>query len=108
MLMLDDETSVSAVAAVEDDGRGPVKAEFVVETEREGERTRRAVAVLHRAPEEARDEQPQRRDIAALLATHPQLTDGAALRQSFEERGIHYAPAFTGLVSARTPEAKGR
>ena len=100
MLMLDDETSVSAVASVEDAG----VADFVVETEREGERTRRAVAVLHSAD----DAQPQRRDIAALLATHPHATDGAALRQSFDARGIHYDPAFTGLISARTAEGKGR
>ena len=100
MLMLDDETSVSAVASVEDVG----VADFVVETEREGERTRRAVAVLHSAD----DAQPQQRDIAALLATHPHATDGAALRQSFDARGIHYDPAFTGLISARTAEGKGR
>jgi acyl transferase domain-containing protein/acyl carrier protein len=100
MLLLDDETSVSAVASVEDAGL----VDFVVETDREGERTRRAAAVLHTA----NDEQPQPRDISALLATHPQQTDGATLRQSFGERGIQYGPAFTGLVSARTAEGKGR
>jgi acyl transferase domain-containing protein/NADPH:quinone reductase-like Zn-dependent oxidoreductase/NAD(P)-dependent dehydrogenase (short-subunit alcohol dehydrogenase family)/acyl carrier protein len=103
MLMLDDETSVTAVAAVQDEG----VAEFVVETDREGERTRRATAVLH-AADAADQEQPPRRDIAALLATHPNQTDGAALRQSFGQRGIQYGPAFTGLVSARTAEGKGR
>ncbi len=100
MLMLDDETSVSAVASVEDAG----VVDFVVETDREGDRTRRAAALLHAADDEA----PRRRDVAALLATHPQQTDGAALRQSFGERGIQYGPAFTGLVSARTAEGKGR
>ncbi len=99
MLMLDDETSVSAVASVEDAG----VVDFVVETDREGERTRRAAAVLRAADDEA----PQRRDVAALLATHPQQTEGAALRQSFGERGIQYGPTFTGLVSARTAEGKG-
>jgi mycocerosic acid synthase len=100
MLMLDDETSVSAVASVEDAG----VVDFVVETDRDGERTRRAAAVLQTAD----DEQPQPRDISALLATHPQQMDGATLRQSFGERGIHYGPAFTGLVSARTSEGMGR
>ena len=60
--------------------------------------------MLHAADDEA----PQRRDIAALLATHPQQAEGAALRDSFTERGIQYGPAFTGLVSARTAEGKGR
>ncbi len=100
MLLLNDETSVGAVASVVDAG----VVEFVVETDREGERTRRATAMLHTAG----DEQPQQRDIAALLATHPQLTDGAALRQSFAGRGIEYGRSFTGLVSARTAEGKGR
>ena len=102
MLMLDDETSVSAVASVEDAG----VAAFVVETDREGERTRRAAAVLHAT--DPAGSSPQRRDIAALLATHPQQADGATLRESFGERGIHYGPAFTGLISARTAEGKGR
>jgi acyl transferase domain-containing protein/NADPH:quinone reductase-like Zn-dependent oxidoreductase/NAD(P)-dependent dehydrogenase (short-subunit alcohol dehydrogenase family)/acyl carrier protein len=100
MLMLDDETSVSAVASAEDAG----VVDFVVQTDREGERTRRAAAMLHIA----NDEQPQRRDVSALLATHPQVAQGAALRQSFDERGIQYGPAFTALVSARTAEGKGR
>lgn len=100
MLLLDDDTSVCAVAAVTDAG----VADFVVETDQEGERTRRATAVLHKAD----DEQPQRRDIAALLATHPQRTDGAAVRQSFAERGVDYGRAFTGLAAARTAEGKGR
>jgi acyl transferase domain-containing protein/acyl carrier protein len=103
MLMLDDETSVSAVASVEDAGI----VDFVVETDREGERTRRATAVLH-AADETDQEAPQRRDIAALLATHPHRVEGSALRESFTERGIQYGPAFTGLVSGRTAEGKGR
>ena len=101
MLLMDDETPVSAVASVKDAG----VADFVVETDRDGERTRRATAVLHAASD---DEQPQRRDIAALLATHPQRTDGAALRRSFAERGVDYGPAFTGLVSAHNAEGKSR
>ena len=101
MLLLDDETPVSAVASVE----APGVVEFVVETDHEGERTRRAVAVLHSG---RRGQQPQRRDISALLAAHPQLVDGAALRQSFDKRGVQFGPAFTGLAAARTAEGKGR
>jgi acyl transferase domain-containing protein/acyl carrier protein len=101
MLMLDDQTSVSAVASVQDAG----VVDFVVETQREGERTRGATAMLHAAADK---EQPQRRDIAALLALHPQRAEGAALRQSFGERGIQYGPAFTGLLSARIADGKGR
>ena len=100
MLLLDDETSVSAVASVQDAG----VVDFVVETDREGERTRRATAVLHAAD----DEQPQRRISPPCWPPTRSRTDGAALRQSFGERGIQYGPAFTGLVSARTAEGKGR
>jgi acyl transferase domain-containing protein/acyl carrier protein len=103
MLMLDDETPVAAVASVEDAGT----ADFVVETNYGGERIRRATAQLRTTPHDEA-QQPQRRDIAALLATHPQRAEGAALRKSFEERGIEYGPAFTGLASARSAEGKGR
>ena len=100
MLLLDDETAISAVASVQDAG----VAEFVVENDRDGERARCAGAVLRAAA----DEQPQPRDLAALLAAHPHLTDGATLRESFAQRGVRYGPAFTGLVSARTAEGEGR
>ncbi|WP_055404743.1 MULTISPECIES: sulfolipid-1 biosynthesis phthioceranic/hydroxyphthioceranic acid synthase [unclassified Mycobacterium] len=101
MLLLGDRTPVSAVASVTDAG----VADFIVETERDGERIRSAAAVL-RAGDPA--DQQQRRDVAALLATHPLLSDGAALRKSFAERGVDYGPAFTGLVSTRTAEGKSR
>ncbi|MCV7427777.1 sulfolipid-1 biosynthesis phthioceranic/hydroxyphthioceranic acid synthase [Mycobacterium montefiorense] len=100
MLLMDDETPVSAVASVKDAG----VADFIVETERDGERTRRATAVLRTA----QDEPPPRHDIAALLATHPHRTDGAAVRRLFAERGVDYGPAFTGLVSAHNAEGKSR
>ncbi|MCV7090992.1 sulfolipid-1 biosynthesis phthioceranic/hydroxyphthioceranic acid synthase [Mycobacterium interjectum] len=100
MLLLDEETVVSTVASVEGDG----VVDLVVQTEREGERTRRGGAVLRAAD----DQEPLQRDIAALLATHPQPTEGAALRQSFAERGVEYGPAFGGLVSARTAATKSR
>lgn len=102
MLLLDEETQVSAVAAKD----GVDVADFGVETEHEGERTRRASAVLRMADDQK--QQPQPRDIPTLLAAHPRLTDGAALRQSFAERGVEYGPAFSGLASACTADRKGR
>jgi acyl transferase domain-containing protein/acyl carrier protein len=104
MLLLDDQTPVSAVASMKDAG----VAEFVVETDSDGERTRRATAVLRAASAKDPDERPQRRDITALLATHPQRTDGAAVRRLFAERGVDYGPAFTGLMSAHNAEGKSR
>ncbi|OBA59293.1 polyketide synthase [Mycobacterium sp. 1100029.7] len=104
MLLMDDETPVSAVASVQDAG----VAAFVVETDRDGERTRRATATLGIALANAPDGAGQRRDVAALLATHPQRTEGAAVRAVFAERGVDYGPAFTGLVSAHNAEGKSR
>ncbi|MCV7028980.1 sulfolipid-1 biosynthesis phthioceranic/hydroxyphthioceranic acid synthase [Mycobacterium sherrisii] len=104
MLLLDDETPVSAVASIKDAG----VAAFAVDTDRDGERSRSATATLCRAADAGAEEQPQRRDIAALLATHPQRTDGAALRRAFAERGVDYGPAFAGLVSACNAAGKSR
>ncbi len=64
MLLLDDETPVGAVASVE----APGVLKFAVETDQEGERVRRAAAVLHAAEDEHR---PPAQDMAALLAAHP-------------------------------------
>lgn len=100
MILLDAETAVSTVATVE----GAGLADFVVQTEREGERARRAGAMLRAVD----DQERHQRDISALLAAHPQLTEGGALRQSFAERGVEYGPAFGGLVSARTAGRKSR
>lgn len=94
MLLLDDETVVSTVAAVLADG----VAEFGIETAGEGERVRRASARLQAGDQPA----PQPRDIAALLATHTDRTDGAELRESFAAHGIQYGPAFAGLSAAAT------
>ena len=43
MLLLDDQTPIDAVASVE----APGVVDFVVETDQDGENTRRATAVLH-------------------------------------------------------------
>jgi polyketide synthase 5 len=102
MLLLDDETSVSAVASVS----APGVVDFEVETHQDGDATRRAVAVLRAVdtdPVKGRDV-PASRDIAALLAAHSQLLEGSDLRKWFDERGIQYGPAFAGLVAAHTTE----
>ena len=49
-------------------------------------------------------DQPPAHDMAALLAAHPRRVDGAELRKRFDERGIQYGPAFTGLAAAHTAE----
>jgi polyketide synthase 5 len=97
MLLLDDETPVGAVASVE----APGVVKFVVETDQQGERTRRASAVLHATDDE---DQPPAQDIAALLAAHPCRMDGNELRQWFDKRGVQFGPAFTGLAAVHTAE----
>jgi acyl transferase domain-containing protein/acyl carrier protein len=99
LLLLTDETPVAAVASVE----GPGVVEFSVETDHEGERSRRAVAVLKAAASE--QELPQH-DVAALLAAHPSEVDGSELRQWFDSRGVQLGPAFAGLATARTAESE--
>ena len=95
MLLLDEQTPVTAVASVE----APGVVTFEVETNHEGEHERRAVAVLHAAEDE---DQPPAQDMATLLASHPNRVDGSELRQWFDERGIQYGPAFAGLAAAHT------
>ena len=100
MLLLDDETAVGAAATV----KSPGVATFDVETYDDGERVRRATAVLRSLAEE---EEPTARDVAAMLAAHPCEVEGADLRQWMLKRGIHYGPAFAGLVKVHTPEGTG-
>ncbi|MGB8391454.1 sulfolipid-1 biosynthesis phthioceranic/hydroxyphthioceranic acid synthase [Mycobacterium sp.] len=97
MLLLDDQTSVGAAASVQ----APGVVEFVVETEQDGNRARRATAVLHATEDE---DQPPPQDVAALLAAHPCAMDGAEIRKWFGGRGIQFGPAFTGLAAARTAD----
>ncbi len=98
LLLLDDETTVGAAASVAAPGFAP----FVVETGRQGEKVRRASAVLHAAP--ADESVPPARDIAALLSAHPCRHEGAELRDWFDQRGIQFGPAFTGLAAAHVAE----
>ena len=93
MLLLDETTPIGADASV----RAPGVAEFLVETEEGGENVRHATAVL-RAVED--DHPPTPRDIAALIAEHPIRLEGNEIRTWFDEHGVQYGPAFTGLVAA--------
>jgi polyketide synthase 5 len=97
MLLLDDATVVGAVASV----TTPGVASFAVQTDQQGERVRRASATLH-AAEDA--EQPAAHDIQALLATHPCRREGGELRAWFDQRGVVFGPAFTGLAAAHVAE----
>ena len=100
LLLLDDETPVAAVASVE----APGVVEFEVETDHEGERTRRAVAVLHAIE----DEQEACRGTTSRPCSPRTRTevDGAELRQSFDSRGVQFGPAFAGLTAAHTAEGE--
>ncbi|WP_230872316.1 type I polyketide synthase, partial [Mycobacterium canetti] len=100
MLLLDDETPIGVTATVEAPGVVPL----TVETAGDGDRARKASAVLHTADG---DDRPPARDMAALLASHPHQVDGDELRQGFDTRGIQFGPAFTGLACAHTAEGTG-
>jgi polyketide synthase 5 len=96
MLLLDKSTPVAATASV----TSPGVINFAVETDQDGERVRRASAVLHAVE----DDQPPSHGMDALLAAHPCRMEGNQLRQWFDERGIQYGSAFTGLNAVRTAE----
>ena len=101
MLLLDDETPVSAIASV----TSPGVVDFEVETFGEGAQMRRATAVLHAAADE---DDPPPYDVPALLAAHSCGLDGAEMRRQFDEHGLQYGPAFAGLAAApSTDEALG-
>ncbi|WP_280833185.1 sulfolipid-1 biosynthesis phthioceranic/hydroxyphthioceranic acid synthase [Mycolicibacterium frederiksbergense] len=99
-LLLDEKTMVGASASVS----APGVADFTVHTDQEGEPTRQATAVLHAAE----DEQPPAYDMSAVLAAHPCDEDGAEVRNRVGRHGIQYGPAFAGLVTVYTGEAKAR
>jgi phthioceranic/hydroxyphthioceranic acid synthase len=96
MLLLDEETPVSAVATV----TSPGVVEFAVEASvAEGTgHIRRASAVLHAKSDE---DQPAGHDMGALLAAHSLRVDGEEMRTHFDQHGVQYGPAFTGLGAAR-------
>ena len=101
LMLLDEHTEVTAVAAV----TGTGLAEFAVETEQDGERARQAVATLTEVDDETR---PAHRDVAELLAAHPNRVSGDELRQWFADRRIQFGPAFTGLLAVHTSEGDNR
>ncbi len=103
MLLLDDETPVGAVATV----KSPGVVAFEVETYDDGERVRRATAVLRALADEAGEDIPPALDVAALLAAHPCEVEGADIRQWMFKRGVNYGPAFAGLVKVHTAEGTG-
>ncbi|OJZ64546.1 polyketide synthase [Mycobacterium paraffinicum] len=94
-LLLDGRTRASSAATV----TAPGVLEFTVDTHEDGERVRRARAVL-RAAEGADDAEPPAHDMATLIANHPSGMDGAELRKAFDAIGIQYGPAFSGLAAA--------
>jgi polyketide synthase 5 len=93
-LLLDEQTTIGAVASVETPG----VFHFVVDTNRQGDQLRHATAVLHATE----DLQPPARDIDALLAAHPRREEGAEVRDRLSESGIDYGPAFSGLAVAHS------
>ncbi|MGC2653059.1 MAG: type I polyketide synthase, partial [Mycobacterium sp.] len=97
MLLLDDSTPVGATASV----TSPGVLDFAVQTDRDGERARRASARLHAATD---DGQPPVREIDTLLASHPTRIEGSELRSAFDLSGIQYGTAFSGLAAAWTAE----
>jgi acyl transferase domain-containing protein/acyl carrier protein len=99
MLLLDDETPLSADASVQ----APGVAAFEVQTNHEGERARRASATLRAVDDVV---QPPAHDVTALLAKHPHPVGGDELRQWFDDRGVLFGPAFSGLVAAHTSDRK--
>ena len=95
-LLLDEQTTVGALASVETPG----VLNFTVESNQQGEQVRHATATLRTAE----DEQPPAQDISALLDAHPRREDGAAVRNRLSQCGIQYGPAFTGLAVVHTGE----
>ncbi|MGB8407351.1 MAG: sulfolipid-1 biosynthesis phthioceranic/hydroxyphthioceranic acid synthase [Mycobacterium sp.] len=95
MLLLEDETPLSAVATTATSG----DIEFLIETYVDGEQTRRAAATLHPLEDDA--VRPAY-DITKLVSSHSGDIDGGELRSWFADRGIQYGPAFSGLAAAHT------
>ena len=98
-LLLDAETSASSSASLS----APGVLDFAVETHIDGERVRRASAVLHQGED---GQQPPAHDIPALIASHPSHLDGAELRKAFDSVGIQYGPAFSGLAGVHTADGQ--
>ncbi len=98
MLLLDDKTPVFALASV----TSPGVVDFVVETFQEGERVRRAAAVLHAGDGQ---DQPPPYDMAALLTAYSFDLDRAEIRQWFDDHGVHHGPVFSGVTAAHAADS---
>lgn len=94
LLLLDEHTDLTAVAALD----APGLASMRIQTDDDGETTLRATASLYGAAVQ----RPAGRDIAALLGAHPNTLSGNEIRQVLAARGIDFGPAFTGLVTVHT------
>lgn len=94
LLLLDDHTELTVVAALEAPGVAAMRAQ----TADDGEHVLRATATLyaHNA------HQPAPRDITGLLAAHPNTLSGNEIRQTLATRGIDFGPAFAGLIRVHT------
>ena len=95
LLLLDDHTEITAVAALE----SAAVASFAVSTAIDGELAKRATAVLR-----ANTVEPQsiHRDIEVILAAHPDSVTGDEIRALLVSRGIEFGPTFTGLTRVHT------
>ncbi len=107
--LLDEETQASSAATV----LAPGVLEFAVDTYEEGDRIRRAGAVLHAleggiadGADQAGPQQPPAHDIEALIADHPCRMDGAELRKAFDAAGVQYGPVFSGLTATLVAEGE--
>lgn len=99
MLLLENETPVSTEAAVQIPGT----LSFQVQTDHDGERERRASAILQ-ALDGGAAGRPADLDIAGLLAAHPMRADGGDIRSWFDSRGVQFGPAFTALTAVNAAE----
>ena len=97
MLLLENETEISATATVQ----MPGTLEFAVETVEEGERERRASATL--ASVEI-DDRPVPYDMGELVSAYPLRDDGGEVRSWFDGRGVQFGPAFTALSAVNAAE----
>jgi acyl transferase domain-containing protein/NADPH:quinone reductase-like Zn-dependent oxidoreductase/acyl carrier protein/NADP-dependent 3-hydroxy acid dehydrogenase YdfG len=103
MLLLENETRVSSTAAARSDGT----LNFTVETEQDGQRERRASAVLAAARTDENDQDAGQRpagyDMDSLFAAHAHRLDGGEVREWFDSRGVQFGPAFTVLAGVNIP-----
>ncbi len=103
MMLLENETAVSAQACA----LRPGTWDFLVETDQDGERERRASAVLQAVDNAVGDDHPAAYDVDALLADHPHRADGADVRHWFDTRGVQFGPAFTALNGVNATDGAG-